>query len=242
MMVHRNHNMQSARCNPNFLMFFVVHLRFCAVIVALTALTTSCASYRAEYYVPLHKVTVLRAAPEQQYSESELSSPSSPLQRKEVEVDLIPNETYRAPLFQMNWFLSPQSLTMKLRNTSADTLYIDWSKAIYRDESGAEYRVALDDTDPRFAGREHRTSRIVPGEELEERCYPTKCVVQYGRSFSRYPLLPLGGFSYKSLANELNALLGKELELWLPIDTRTDSYTYILTFIVQQAMVQEPQL
>lgn len=204
-----------------------------ALVVLLVS--TSCAAYRADYHVPLQKVAAYHlahdhvAVPQQQ-------------QRTEIEVELQPNQPYHHAVLQMQWWLTPQHLVMRVTNTTQDTLTIDWSKAKYVDETGTSYRVVLEGVHPRFAEREARLTHIAPGAQQEERCYPTKCIAQYGRSFSRYPLLPVAAMNRQTLTNELQSLMGKELELWIPVETRSDSYTFVFTFVVQRADLMEPQL
>jgi hypothetical protein len=195
-------------------------LRVLGILMSFV-LWTSCASYQAQYSLPLAKV---------------ISVPSAHLPflrtdktiSQEVEVNLQPDQQYENSILRMNWWLSPKALSFSLTNISSDTLFIDWSHAQYVDEHGQKYGVIRQDVHPRYAGGDKRVSVIPPKGRLFEQCYPSKCFVQYGRSYSLHSLFPLGAFNKEVLSNELHNLVGKELELWLPIDSKQGSFTYLL--------------
>lgn len=203
---------------------------FC--IALTTALMSSCAGYQAAYNIPLKNVRAFTDV-----SDMHAVAMSNPAHAQKLDAaDDI--EHFRYESFGVTAHLTTNDIQITLTNTSTEPITIDWKTGVYVDEEGKEFGLVRHDVHPRFTDHIQPVTLVQPGQTVIERCYPTKCIAKYGRSYSLYPLLPSGALgSTEALQSQIHALVGKELKLFLPIRVGATPYKVEMDFIIKHAAV-----
>ncbi|MCU0424191.1 MAG: hypothetical protein MUF71_01060 [Candidatus Kapabacteria bacterium] len=192
----------------------------------------SCAGYQAAYTIPLKNVRAVAGA-----NDIHALAMSNPAQAAKLDAaDDI--EHFRHEAFGLTAHLTPHDIQITLTNTSSEPITLDWKNGVYVDENGKEFGIVRSDVHPRFTDQMQPVSIVQPGQTIIERCYPTKCIVQFGRSFSVYPLLPSGALGNGDALNtQLHTLIGKELRLLLPLRVGAKEYSVSMEFVIRHAAI-----